>query len=203
MRVDAYNFPRVAKIMQAIDEEALKDLEGRGVKLSNRVQKLEEQVASLQRIEKNFVDEIRRTTRGKSSLQSLEDQRADLQPFTNTFSQNFVLVVLDLARGLRQAWGNIQEWTDDLRPRELMLIPEDEGAEQSSYEKLQQRAAEFQLNQGVADDFTTACIEIGSGQRSLVGMMDTIIRLLDGYFARLQRRHSQDGIKVHVSPIVT
>ncbi len=203
MRVNAYLFPRVVEIMQSVDEETVKLLEKEGLKLAERVQALDEQVTTLQRIEKSFIDEVRRTSRGKSPLRALEDQRAELEPFVNTMSQNFVLLTLELARGFHLAWRNIRDWNDDLRPHELMLAPKEDDKAQSGYEQLQQKAAEFQLNQGVAESFVTACMEIGNGKRSLLAMMDQIIPILDGYISKLHRRHSSEGIQIHVSPIVT
>jgi AAA+ superfamily predicted ATPase len=203
MRVSSYSFPRIVEIMQSVDEEAVKALEKEEIKLASEAQKLDEQVVALERIEKSFLDEIRRTTRGKSPTRTWEDQRAEVDPFTNTLSKNFVVLILDIARGFRLVWRNLLEWSEDLRPRELMLASEEDGEKRDSYERLQQKAAEFQLNQDVAESFVKACTEVGEGSRSLIGMMDQVLRLLDAYFSRLHRRHATEGIQVHVSPIVT
>ena len=121
MRVSAYLFPRVVEIMQSVDEEAVKLLEKEGIKIAERVQVLDEQVSTLQRVGKSFTDEIRRTTRGRSPLRALEDQRAEMDPFVDTMSQNFIWIVLDFARGFYVAWTTIRDSNDDLRPRDLML----------------------------------------------------------------------------------
>ena len=130
----------------------------------------------------------------------MEDQRAEDESFKHTLdTENFLYLLMLIAEGFRGAWAKFRDMNDGLRPGHLMLSPRDDGLELG----YQERSAEFQMNKDVAQAFVDACMEVKLGKAGCIDFAQKNINILDQYFRRLHRRHSTEGIKVHVSPIVT
>lgn len=199
-RLDPYKFDAVVKVIDDVDEDQVKILDKAATKLTQRVEILAEQIRSLGRLERQLHKEIERTTRGESPLRALEDQRLEDESFKNTLdTENFLYLLMLIMEGFRGAWAKFRDMNDGLRPGHLMLSPREEGIELG----YQERSAEFQMNKDVAQAFVDACMDVKLGKEGCIDFAQKNINILDRYFRRLHRRHSTEGIKVHVSPIVT
>ena len=212
--INPHNFHRVVEVIKGVDDKQISMLDKAATGLTRRIEILDEQIRSLGRLERQLHKEIENTTRGSSSLRSMEDQRVENDAFKNTIdSENFLYLFMCVAQGLRNGWSSFRDMNDGLRPGQFVMSERDEEEEKEERDEEEERehkrrnyqesAAEFQMNKDVAQRFVDACLQVKLGRDGCVDFAQKNINILDQYFARLHRRHSADGIKIHVSPIVT
>ncbi len=196
------NPSRFYKLLEAIDAvgphevTALKSAEEGLIKILSEV---ERQVMELNKASTTLDNETRRSTK-RDPFRPTEDLE-DL--FDRKGGQTFISLAFGILRTVSEEAAELFELLQDVRPGSIYLTKKHDPKAVANYDALQHMLAEFQINRPTIDKFVSAVMRLQASKESVYNCAVRVERALDVYYQKLQDRHSNDGIQVHIDPVVT
>lgn len=200
-------FYKLVDIAKKVDVRTLTMIESAATDTQKLQDKIEEEASSLHKATSNFAAEARNTLRRKEEKSSFKDLLVgDEDPFADIrhamMGQHYLGVLFSVFRSLQAGVSSITSTLRNLQPGTL-LVGDSRDLSLRDMNDIQRLMFEIQLNEEALSRFITALMGVENLGQSVLSIGLSVERTLDGYHHLLVQRHTVDGVKIHMDPVIT
>lgn len=197
-------FYKLTKLVEEVDPQEVKNLQEISSQVLSLCLKVDEHADSLARANRALTDEIKATTLRRNLFKEEEQEDAFSDLRHAVAGDNFLRVIFDVTRAIQQGFHTIHATIEGLQPGPLLLSKKGDGPiDLTNRDNLEHMMLEVELNKHTLQKYLDALGNADLLCQKIIQVGRVCTSNLDRYYQTLLRRHSVDGIEIHVDPVTT
>lgn len=194
-----YAFVDIAK---SVDDKQKESLRGIHQKMGKEISVLQVKRKLIEDAADNFMQESRQAVKlNHNMFSSLEQEDESMQKFHNEHL-NFVVLVSHIIKAITGTYEELYGLTKKLYPPAIMTMNQkmDTINDMNQFMAIQ---AEIQLNGGVLENYVRTLAIVHQNADVAGGLADKIFHVMESYYRMLLHRHTIEGVKIFINPVIT
>jgi len=198
-------FYAIVDAMQSVDSQTIEAIDGFLQNLGVLCDNVEGQIENLSKANSALLQEMRQATRRQNPFRSTEEQEDIFADLRHSISgSNFIRVIFDVMQVMQKALYEVRDTTRGLRPAPLVLSKNRYVIENAlELETMQRMQIEFSMNEYAINEFINGVLKAEKARAMVINLGMLLCDKLDKYHHTLLKRHSIEGMEIHIDPVTT
>ena len=196
-----HTFYELVDVINSLDEKFAEDIDEIVAQMSAVSDLLEDEAQRLRQSFNSLLEGVRQALKRRNPFDEMMVENDPLDAFEHTSGNNFVRLVLSVITDLLAAHNYLLQTARNMHAEPIHLFSRKVVA--ASFEDLQTFNVQYQMHAPTVSSFANSILEAEDCLKLVTATGYQISDKLEGYYKTLNRRHSTEGIEIHVDPITT
>lgn len=197
-------FYSIIDVIDSVDTHTLKKLGDTESMINELAEEIDEGVRALSKTNDAILSEVRQNIRRKKNAFNKDNEDDSLEDLRHSIDgESFLRVIFDVERTIQHGVTSMRDVVQKLKPGTLVRPKSRISDFPETLQEMESYYLQAQMNQDTLDKFVTGVLAADGVCKLVASVGAVIVNRLDAYYDRILHRHSVEGIKIHVDPILT